>query len=133
MLLNCLKQQIVKLRYFYVSANYIPDITYTGQLRINRRHVNMTNYEQVEYFPTFFQISSHTVQNLLIFYFSTHPSRRLILILVVDRHIARLAICLVNISVCSKSGRTIKDSLVEYIPCAGHSMNLGVRSAMDCC
>ena len=46
-----------------------PDITDTStpdtdQLTIIIRHVNMTNYEPVERFLTFINISSHTGQNL---------------------------------------------------------------------
>ena len=61
--LGVIKQEIVKSKYFSISVNSSSDITRTDQLTINIRHVNMTNYESVECFLAFINISSHTGQN----------------------------------------------------------------------
>ena len=63
-MLGVVKQEIVKLRYFSISGDSTPDITRADQLTITIRHINMTNYEPVERFLTFINISSHTGQIL---------------------------------------------------------------------
>ena len=62
--LGVIKQMIVKSRYFSISVDSTPNITRTDQLTIIIRLVNMTNYEPVEHFLTFINISSHTGNNL---------------------------------------------------------------------
>ena len=62
--LGVIEQETVKSRYFSTSVDSTPDITGTDQLTIIIRHVNMTNYEPVERFLTFINISSHTGQHL---------------------------------------------------------------------
>ncbi|XP_068208426.1 zinc finger MYM-type protein 1-like [Palaemon carinicauda] len=130
--LDVIKQEILKSRYFSISVDSTPDITHTDQLTIIIRHVNMTNYEPVERFLTFIPISSHTGQNLadtLIQYLSEQN---------IDFTHCR-GQTYDNAS--NMSGKYIgmqqilknKNSLVDYISCAGHSLNLVGQSAVDCC
>ena len=63
-MLGVIKQEIVKSRYFSISLDSTPDIVRTDQLTIVIRHVYMTNYEPVEHFLTFINISNFTGQNL---------------------------------------------------------------------
>ncbi|XP_076044835.1 uncharacterized protein LOC143027430 [Oratosquilla oratoria] len=109
-----------------------PDITHTDQLTIIIRHVNITNYEPVERFLTFIPISSHTGQNLADTLLQYLPEQN------IDFTHCR-GQTYDNAS--NMSGKYIgmqqilknKNSLVDYIPCAGHSLNLVGQSAMDCC
>lgn len=130
--LDAIKQEILKSRYFSISVDSTPDITHTDQLTIIIRHVNMKKYEPVERFLTFIPISSHTGQNLadtLLQYLSEQN---------IDFTHCR-GQTYDNAS--NMSGKYIgmqqilknKNSLVDYIPCAGHSLNLVGQSAVDCC
>ncbi|XP_065667570.1 uncharacterized protein LOC136087881 [Hydra vulgaris] len=59
-----IKDEISKSRYFSVSVDSTPDITHCDQLTIILRYINMVDYQPVERFLTFINISSHTGQNL---------------------------------------------------------------------
>ncbi|XP_065650283.1 zinc finger MYM-type protein 1-like [Hydra vulgaris] len=59
-----IKDEISKSRYFSVSVDSTPAITHCDQLTIILRYIIMVNYQLVERFLTFINISSHTRQNL---------------------------------------------------------------------
>ena len=63
-MLGVIKQEIVKSRYFSISADSTPDIICTDQLTIIICQVNMTNYEPVERFLTFINFLQPHWQNL---------------------------------------------------------------------
>ena len=124
-MLGVIKQEIVKSRYFSISVDSTPDITRTDQLTIIIRHVNLTKYEPVERFLTFFNISSPTDQNLA------------------DTLLQYLSKQKIDFNYCCGQtyGKYIgmqqilknKNSLVGYIPFACHSLNLIGQSAVNCC
>ena len=100
--LGVIRQEIVKSRYFFISVDSTSDITRTDQHTIIIRHVNTANYEPVERFSrsSTFPVTLATV--LLILYFSTCQSRRLISIIAMGKHMSMSTICLANILACSK-------------------------------
>ena len=122
-MLGVFKQEFVKSRYFSISMDSTPDITRTDQLTIIICRVNMTNYEPVERFLPFINIPGHTGQNLA------------------DTLLQYLSKQKIDFNSCpgqtygnasNMSGECIgmqqilrnKNGLVDYIPCACHSLNL---------
>ncbi|XP_065674198.1 zinc finger MYM-type protein 1-like [Hydra vulgaris] len=127
-----IKDEISKSRYFLVSVDSTLGITHCDQLTIILCYINMVDYQPVERFLTFINISSQTGQNLadtLAQYFSDQD---------IDYKNCR-GQTYDNAS--NMSGKYIgmqqilknKNSLVDYIPCAAHSLNLVSQSAVDCC
>lgn len=130
--IGLIKDEIAMSRYFSVSVDSTPDITHTDQLTIILRYVHMMDHQPVERFLTFINISSHTGQSLA------------------DTLLQYLLDQDINFENCrgqtydnasNMSGKYTgmqrilknKNSLVDYIPCAAHSLNLVGQSAVDCC
>jgi len=130
--LGRIKDEISKSRYFSVSVDSTPDIAHTDQLTIILRYVNMTDHKPVERFLTFISISSHTGQNLadtLLQYLKDHD-------IDFDNCRGQMYDNASNMSGKYNGMQQIlknKNSLVDYIPCVGHSLNLVGQSAVDCC
>ena len=128
--LGVITQKIAKSRYFSISVDSALDITRTDQLTIIICHVNMTNYEPVECFLTFINISTHTGQNLASVLVKAE----------VDFNHCR-GQTYDNASNTGMYGQYIdmqqilknKNSFVDYILCACHSLNLVGQFALDCC
>ncbi|XP_015363711.1 PREDICTED: zinc finger MYM-type protein 1-like [Diuraphis noxia] len=122
--------QLKKAGYFSISVDFTPDITHMDQLTIILKYVN--NDGPVERFITFIHITSHTGANL--------------------------ALCLLNflkendINIENCRGQSYDNasnmsgtytgmqaeikkcnSLIDYIPCIAHSLNIVGQSAVDCC
>ena len=130
--MDAIQDEISKSRHFSVSVDSTLDITHSDQLTIIVRYINMVDYQPVERFLTFINISNHTGKNLA------------------DTLLQFLSNQNIHFNNCrgqtydnasNISGKYIgmqqilknKNSLVHYIPCAAHSLNVVGQSAVNCC
>ena len=130
--LDFIKNEIAMSRYFSVSVDSTPDITHTDQLTIIIRYVNMLDHQPVERFLTFINIFSHTGQSL------ANTLLQYLLAQEIDFENCRGQTYdnASNMSgIYSGMQRILKNknSLVDYIPCAAHSLNLVGQSAVNSC
>lgn len=117
-------------KYYSVSVDSTPDITHIDQLTVIVRYVLPAG--PVERFIKFIPISSHTGVSLAN-----------ALLSLLDEFEIDIAHCrgqsydnASNMSGIYNGMQAIisaKNSLAVYVPCAGHSLNLAGKSAVDCC
>lgn len=127
-----IKEEIGRSMYFSVSVDSTPDISHVDQLTIIIRYVDMVAFAPVERFLTFLPISSHTGDNLaktLLGFLHDNG---------IDFDNCRGQS---HDNASNMSGKysgmqsrlKAVNHLVDYIPCASHSLNLVGQSAVDCC
>lgn len=126
-------QDIKTAGYFSISVDSTPDLSHIDQLAVIIRYVSPDNGLPIERFLTYLDIKSHTGENLA----------KVVLTYLKDE-------CQINFSNCrgqsydnaaNMSGvyKGMQAKIREeneyaiYIPCAGHSLNLVGRSAVDSC
>jgi hypothetical protein len=119
--------------YFSISVDSTPDNSHVDQLTVIVRYVSPSSGQPVERFLNFIKMESHTGENLA----------NLVLDYLCNE-------CKIDFSKCrgqsydnaaNMSGRYngMQQKILEhnkyaiYIPCAGHSLNLVGRAAVDCC
>lgn len=117
-------------KYYSVSVDSTPDITHCDQLTIIFRYVVTAG--PVERFIKFVPIESHTGESL-----------GNVLISLLEQFEIDIAYCrgqsydnASNMSGIYNGMQAFisgKNSLAFYIPCAGHSLNLAGKSAVNCC
>lgn len=119
--------------YFSMSVDSTPDCSHIDQLTVILRYVSCADGMPIERFLTFLQLESHTGENLanIVLDFLCND-------------------CKLDFNKCrgqsydnaaNMSGRykgmqqkiLEKNPFAVYIPCAGHSLNLVGRAAVDCC
>ena len=130
---RCIIDEIKLARYFSLSVDSTPDCSHVDQLTIIVRYVSPVDNKPVERFLTFLEIKNHTGAGLAD---------------VVIDYLTK--VCDLDFSKCrgqsydnaaNMSGRyngmqqkvRERNVYAEYIPCAGHSLNLVGRAAVDCC
>lgn len=126
-------EELATAGYFSISVDSTPDNSHIDQLIVIVRYVSPTSGQPVERFLIFLKIESHTGENLA----------NLVLDYLCNE-------CRIDFSKCrgqsydnaaNMSGRYngMQQKILEhnkyaiYIPCAGHSLNLVGRYAVDCC
>ena len=125
--------ELIKSKYFSLSVDSTPDLSHVDQLTVIVRYVSPENGLPVERFLTFLELKDHTGEHMAA---------------IVVAYLTKN--CKIDFSKCrgqsydnaaNMSGKYkgMKQKILEinkhaiYIPCAGHSLNLVGRSAVDYC
>ena len=126
-------EEVKQAGYFSLSVDSTPDISHVDQLSIIIRYVSPTDGKPVERFLTFLDMQSHTgenMANLVLGYLVTECE------LDFDKCRGQSYDNAANMSgKYNGMQRKILDRnpLAVFIPCAGHSLNLVGKCAVDCC
>ena len=117
--------------YFSVSVDSTPDITHSDQLTIIIRYVHMMDHQPVERFLTF--IISRVTQNRVLLTLLQYFLDQVINFKKCHGQTYENASNMRGTYTGMQRILKNKNSLVDYIPCAAHYLNLLGQSAVDYC
>ena len=119
--------------YFSLSVDSTPDLSHIDQLTVIVRYISPDDGLPIERFLTFLEMGSHTGENMakMVHDYLTKECK-------IDFSKCR---CQSYDNAANMSGKykgmqeiiLKKNKYAVYIPCAGHSLNLVGRAAVDCC
>ncbi|XP_032652190.1 zinc finger MYM-type protein 1-like [Chelonoidis abingdonii] len=129
-MLSAIVEEIKDVGYFSVSVDSTADVSHVDQLTVILHY--MLPSRSAEHFMTFINITSHTGEKLASYLLNFLPENGIDISLCHGQNYDNAS---------NMSGKysgiqaKIKESnpLVDYIPCAAHSLNLVGQSAVYCC